>query len=149
MPRALGVHIYPKVKGRDFENFMALIDGVQDTVAIAAADIAVDAEALLADHHVEDVAHIEVVRSTRYDHPDRWVCLVDSNVTNEESATNNSALSIEMGRAGYIDENGETYGEMEGLYILSQAAGVKRRRHRIAKIRRNRPKRGPHGRFIT
>lgn len=140
------VRIDKRHRGRELTEFIALLPGVQDAVAITAADIAVDATALLMDHHVENIAHIEVLKGD----VDRYVSLVDSNVTNEESASNNSALSIELGRAGYIDQHGKTYGEMEGLYILSRAAGVQRKRGRIAKIRRprNDARRDKRGRFL-
>lgn len=145
---AADVYVYKRVRGKQFEEFIARLDGVQDSVAITAADIGVDADALLKDHHVDGIAHIEVTKA--YKEVDRFVCLVDSNVTNEESADNNSALSIEAGRAGYIDpDTGKTWGEMEGLYILSEAAGIKRRRLKKIKRIRRKPQQDSRGRFIN
>lgn len=136
-----------RTRGMDTVDWIANLAGVQESVELGATRIATVADGLLLDHHVEFIAHIEVESHD----VDRFVCLVDSNVTNEESATNNSALSIELGRAGYIDEHGQTYGEMEGLYILSTAARVPRKRGRIAKIYRprNQQRRGRSGRFAS
>lgn len=139
------VYIYKRARGKPLEEYLALMDPIQERIALAAADIAVDADALLKDHHVERIAHIEVTKGDI----DRYVCLVDSNVTNGESARNNSALSIEMGRAGFIDpETGKTWGEMDGLYVLSRAAGVKRRRRTFNKKVRRKPQFDKRGRFI-
>lgn len=132
------VNLRNNIRGKNLEDFLANMDGVQDTLALSAADIAVDADALLKDHHAEGIAHIEVLEGD----VDRYVCLVDSNITNDETADSNSALSIEFGRAGYIDpETGEEWGAMEGLHILSEAAGLARiKGKRAAKKRRRKPK---------
>lgn len=113
-------YIYQRVDGLKFEEFIAYLPGVQDEVDDRAIEIAQRAEALLADHHVENVAHIELAKGDI----DAYVVLVDTNVTNDETSKSNSALSIEFGRAGFIDDDGSVWGEMEGLHILTRAANL-------------------------
>lgn len=58
-----------------------------------------------------------------------------------------AALSIEFGRAGYIDpETGEVWGAMEPLYILTNAANLPRKGKRVARVVRSRPSRRRAGR---
>lgn len=132
-------------RGMDTVDFIANLAGTQAAVELVTEGIARDANSLLMDHHVENIAHIELASHD----VDRWVVLQDSNVTNDETGKDNSALSIETGRAGYIDPvTGEKWGEMEGLNILAQAAGVKRRRMSFKRRKRRKPQR-VNGRWIN
>lgn len=138
-------YLYERVAGRKFEEFIALLDNVQWEVDSRALEIAERGEMILRDHRVDGIAHMETEKGDI----DAYAVLVDSEVTNDEGAESNSALSIEFGRAGWIDENGETWGEMEGLQVLATAANLpKTEGKRVAKKRRDRPKRGKNGRII-
>lgn len=133
-------YIYERVAGRKFEEFIAYLDNVQFEVDTRAVEIAERGENLLQDHRVDGVAHMEVEKGDI----DAYAVLVDSNITNGEDADSNSALSIEFGRAGWIDQDGKTWGEMEGLGILASAAHLpKVHGKRSAKRRRDRAKRDP------
>ena len=140
----MAAHLYQKVAGRKFEEFIALVDSVQFEVDSRAIEIGERADALLLDHRVDGIAHIELEKGDI----DSYVVLVDSEITNDETADSNSALSIEFGRAGWIDQNGETWGEMKGLEILTDAAHLpKAKGKRIPKRRRDRPSRNANGLF--
>lgn len=140
------VYVNQSTRGRQTHEYIAHLAGVQTEVRLSATEIGIDAEGLLMDHHVENVAHIEITQAKR--EIDRFVCLVDSNDSNTKDENNNSALAIEFGRAGYIDHDGKLWGESDGLYILTQAAGVKRRHGPKGRPkRRDRPTRGARGRF--
>lgn len=138
-------YMYERVAGRKFEEFIAYLDNVQWEVDSRALEVAERAENLLRDHRVDGIAHIETEKGD----VDSYVVLVDSNVTNIEDGDSNSALSIEFGRAGWIDQDGKTWGEMAGLHILASAANLpKSGGKRSAKRRRDRAKRDPiTGRF--
>lgn len=59
-----------------------------------------------------------------------------------------AAMSIEFGRAGYIDPNtGELWGAMEGTFILRRATGIPGRRRKVKRKKRIRPRRGANGKF--
>lgn len=136
--------VYKNVRGRPIQKFIAQLDVVQTKMLEHAFEIEALADANLSMHHVEHVAHIEVTHGKI----DWYVSLVDSNITNEEGPNNNSALSIEFGRAGYIDPTtGQTWGEMDGLYVLTDAVGLHRRGKRVPRIRKKMP-RNKKGRFI-
>lgn len=125
---------------------VANVDSVQWEVDTRAVEIGIRAENLLADHRVDHVAEIDLAKGD----VDAYVVLVDSNITNDETAKSNTALSIEFGRAGWIDENGETWGAMDGLHILTRAAHLPNAKGpRVPKKRRNRPTRTKGGRFIN
>lgn len=141
------VYIYQRVAGRKFEEFIALLDVVQFEVDTTADEIAHRAKDLLKDHRVDHIAHIETAKGDI----DAYAVLVDSNITNVEKKKSNSALSIEFGRAGFIDpETGEEWGEMEGLYILTRAANLpKKGGRRSARVPLAKPRRGKRGRFTS
>lgn len=144
------VYIYRRVAGRKTEEYLAMLDVVQAEVDDTADQIVHRADDLLKDHRQDKVAHIEFAKGDI----DAYAVLVDSNITNSETAKSNTALSIEFGRAGFIDPTtGEEWGEMEGLFILTNAAnsvgaslpthgGSKSRRVPLAK-----PRRGRGGKF--
>ena len=142
------VFIYNRVKGRKFEEYIALLDVVQKEVDDAADEIAHRAKDALKDHRVQNIAHIEIAKGDI----DAYVVLVDSNITNSESAKSNTALSIEFGREAFIDpDTGEEWGAMEGLYILTTAAGLQRkpRGSKSKKTKLAKPVRGANGRWTT
>lgn len=122
--------IYDSVNGEKLERYLASMPATQWEVENRALEIGMRAENLLKDHHVEDIAHIDVDS----DGIDSEVLLVDSNVTNSETKFSNTALSIEFGRQAFIDpDTGERWGAMDGLYILTRAAHLKHRPHATVK----------------
>lgn len=133
--------VYKNVNGKKITKFIAKLDGVQWAVDDKAVDIGHRAERLLMHHRATGAAHIELSKGR----VDSYVSLVDSNVTNGESASANSALSIEFGREGFVDENGNEWGAMKGLAILSQAAHVKTkgRKSKAIKVKRRAGRKKP------
>lgn len=127
-------YLYQRVRGMELQEAIAHQVDVQIALDERAFEIAVRAERALIEHRVDGIAHIEVEKHD----VDSYVVLVDSNVTNDETAKSNSALSIEAGRAGYIDEHGVTYGSMKALNILANAAHLPEHAKRIPKKRRPR-----------
>ena len=132
-------YIYKSVGNVKLEKFIAQLDNVQWEVDSRALEIAERGQDLLRDHRVDDVAHTEVEK----DGIDAFAVLVDNYVSNNETKQSNTALSIEFGRAGFIDpDTGEEWGEMEGLFILTQAAhlpkksgaGSKAKRTKLSKM---------------
>jgi hypothetical protein len=119
-------YIYRGLNGKNLEEVIALVDGVQAEIDERAFEIGVRAEELLLQHRVEGVAQIEIVKGD----VDSYVVLADANGTNAKSGAN-SAASIEFGRAAYdvelVDENNKlvnmyTVGATEGLHILEKAS---------------------------
>lgn len=139
--------IYKTMNGKQMEKALAILPGVQAKLDDVALNIAARAEHNLQQAEVRTgVAHIEILNAG-VKKRDRYVLLVDSNITNDEDATSNSALSIEFGRQPYKDpETGEMKGGMEGLFVLTQAANLHGVRGRKAKAPRMRRKRGPRKR---
>ncbi|AUG87198.1 tail completion or Neck1 protein [Streptomyces phage Omar] len=119
-------YVYRGLNGKNLEEFIASMPGVQDEVDSRAFEIGVRAEELLIQHRAEGIAQIEIAKGDI----DAYVVLADANGTNAKSGAN-SALSIEFGRAAYdvevVDETGKvvdqyTVGAMEGLHILERAS---------------------------
>ena len=141
--------IYKNLNGRQMEKAIAILPGVQWELDDKALDIGARAEHNLQQAEVRTgVAHIEILNAGVKSR-DRYVVLVDSNVSNDESELSNSALSIEFGREAYVDEEGVEHGGMQGLHVLSRAANIKpkpRAKSKAPKVR-SRPKRGASGRF--
>ncbi|QPB09923.1 hypothetical protein CPT_Sitrop_008 [Streptomyces phage Sitrop] len=114
------------------EDFIARNDGVVHELDNRTFEIAVRAEALLAEHRLEGDASIDVERG-KYD---RYVVLSDE-------AGQKHALSIEYGRAAgeYERRNKKTgeietveYGAMDGLYILATASNLPKKRKGKVKL---------------
>lgn len=126
--------IYRVVRGQPIQQFIGKIGPVQAELEARAFEIGVRAETRLLEHRLEGHAAIEV---DTFGNIDWYVWLTDEQ-------GDMAALSIEFGRAGFIDpETGETYGAMEGLYILTDAANLKRdRSKRLPKARARRRKGG-------
>jgi hypothetical protein len=118
-------------KGTAVDKAIAKSVVVQQRLDVGAFEIGVRAEDLLLEHQQEGHARIQIASGD----VDRYVIL-------DDDAGDEAALSIEFGRAGYIDpETGETYGAMDGLYILTQAAGLKKdRSKRLPKERKRQRK---------
>ncbi|WLW38490.1 tail completion or Neck1 protein [Streptomyces phage Vanseggelen] len=121
-----------KVNGKPIEDFIALNNGVAHELDNRTFEIAVRAEALLAEHRLEGDASIDIERGKW----DRYVVLSDE-------AGQKHALSIEYGReAGeYERRNKKTgemetieYGAMDGLYILATASNLPKKRKGKVKL---------------
>jgi hypothetical protein len=124
----------PKTR-RGIEYVIARHIDVQTELDKRTFEIATRAEEALKRHRVENIAHIEIEQG---DFTDWYVVLEDTQMTPNESAADNSALSIEFGRAGYIDSDGLLWGEMRGLFILTDAAHLPHRNKPIARKKRDR-----------
>jgi hypothetical protein len=150
-------YIYRGLNGKNLEEVIAGLDGVQAEVDARAFEIGVRAEELLLQHRAEGVAQIDIVKGD----VDSYVVLADANGTNAKSGAN-SAASIEFGRSAYqvevVDQQGHyvteyTVGAMQGLHILEQAshlpkkAGpvVKAKRKKVRIIRRKKKRGGGRG----
>ena len=114
---------------------IAELDGVQGEIWERTFEIAARAEALLVQHRAEGYARIDMAKGDI----DAYVVLEDTNRTNQQ-ANANSALSIEYGRTGYdvelVGRNGEvikewSVGGMEGLYILTEASHLPKKRRPV------------------
>ncbi|AVO22496.1 hypothetical protein PBI_PAEDORE_13 [Streptomyces phage Paedore] len=101
-------------------------------------EIAARAEALLVQHRAEGVAQIDMAKGDI----DAYVVLEDKNRTNTGSkkTSANSAASIEFGRSAYdvevVDSSGQVVneyevGEMEGLFILTEASHLPKKRRAV------------------
>lgn len=111
---------------------------VQDYLAEITFEMHAKADADLQQFHQhEGHAFVEVV------HGD-----IDWYIVLNDERGQAAALSIEFGRAGFIDpETGELWGEMEGTYILRRATGIPSRRRKVKPEKRRRPSRRAAGRF--
>jgi hypothetical protein len=132
--------IYRGLNGKKITEVIASLDGVQDAIWERTFEIAARAEALLVQHRAEGIARIDMAKGDI----DAYVVLEDANATNARSS-NNSALSIEFGRAGYtvqvINDQGEVINEyevgpMQGLHILEEASHLPKRSRGRAPIQK-------------
>lgn len=130
------VKLYKKVRGKKLDDYVAHMDGVRRTLRAHQLDVAVDAEAILAEHRYQGHAKIMLSKGKL----DYYVVLSD---TRGQWA----AGAIEFGREDYIyvrkDKHGKTevarlVKGMKGLYVLHRAAGIKPRKRRLpmTKIKR-------------
>lgn len=110
--------ILKKVNGRKLTKIIAVHQGVQDYLEEVTFEIAVRAEEALIEHRQDGHSKIDV------EHGD-----VDWYVVLDDERGQDAAMSIEFGRAGYLDpETGLVKGAMEPLYILTDATNIPRRR---------------------
>ena len=117
--------IYKNLGGRKLEKGLAVMPGTQAALHTDTLDIAWRAEKLLIEHHADWHSEIDV------DHGD-----VDWYVILSDERGQKAALSIEYGRAAYVDpETGEERGAMEGLYVLHRASNLPKRRKAKVKVR--------------
>lgn len=126
------VVIFRNMGRHKLEKGLARMDAVQAELEYRAFEAGIRAEELLMRHRLQGHAEISVERGRI----DRYVILSDER-------GQDAAMSIEFGRAGYIDpDTGETYGEMEPLHILSQAFYIRRLPgNRVRKVRKRRASR--------
>lgn len=121
--------VFDEINGKQLEKYLAVMPGVQSDLARHAFDIGARAEVLLAEHRQDGHARIERAKG----HVDHYVIL------NDERGQL-AAKSIEWGRkAGtYLkvvdgEEIEVAYGAMEGLYILTRASNLPKKKR--AKVR--------------
>lgn len=124
-------YIYKGLDGKNMEEVIASLDGVQGALWERTFEIAARAEALLVQHRVEGIAQVDMAKGDI----DAYVVLEDANATNKKKGAN-SAASIELGRGGYtvevVDEQGRVVDEYEvapaeGLHILAEASHLPKR----------------------
>lgn len=114
-------YVYKGWDGRPISEQIALLDGVQAVLEAKAFEIGVRAEEILLHHRQEGHAQILLMEGD-----------IDHYVVLDDERGMDAALSIEFGRAGYIDpETGKVVGAMEPLYILTQAAHLPRKSKRM------------------
>ncbi|MEU5446887.1 hypothetical protein [Streptomyces californicus] len=135
------------VDGKKLEQFLALMDGVQGELEVKQFEIQVRAEENLQRVKASPKTRGSVSQSsieTDRGRVDRYVILQD--ITTSDSASVNSALSIEVGRGAYDvtlqSPDGETISEytvagFEGLYILTNAANLPRKNKGGSRTRRH------------
>ncbi|WP_432078677.1 hypothetical protein [Streptomyces sp. YPW6] len=135
------------VDGKKLEQFLALMDGVQGELEVKQFEIQVRAEENLQQVKASPKTRGSVSQSsieTDRGRVDRYVILQD--ITTSDSASVNSALSIEVGRGAYDvtlqSPDGETISEytvagFEGLYILTNAANLPRKSKGGSRTRRH------------
>lgn len=98
---------------------LAQNEGVQAELKARTFEIAARAEVELVRHHRDGDAEIDI----EHGNVDWYVILSDER-------GQKAAMSIEYGRAGYIDpETGEHYDAMDGLFILHNAAHLPAKSH--------------------
>ncbi|WP_028472121.1 DUF5403 family protein [Nocardioides alkalitolerans] len=102
--------IYPEIKGKKFEQWLAEFAPVQGALDSHVSRMEHAASALLAQHRDQGHASIEVESGEI----DRYLVLSDER-------GQKAALSIEYGRK---DDEETGKGGMEGLYVLHRATGV-------------------------
>lgn len=123
-------NLYERVKGRKFEEFIALIPEVQADVEDRTFEMAIHAEADLKAHVDTGDSYVTI------EHGD-----IDWYVVLSDERGQDAAMTIEFGRAGYVDpENGKVWGQMDGLFILANATRIaKKRSKRLPRERRRNP----------
>ena len=124
-------YIHKGLNGRKITEVIALNEGVQAELEARTFEIAARAEAELVRHHQDGHSDIDIESAD-----------VDFYVILSDERGQKAALSIEYGRAGYIDPvTGEEFGEMEGLFVLHNASHLPKGRHSKIKVPRQRRKR--------
>lgn len=114
---------------RNIEKALARHGAVQSYLDELLFAMKAHADVELAAHRHDGHAAIDIARG-RIDH---YLVLTDER-------GQKAALSIEFGRAGYIDpETGATWGAMDGLFILHRVARLPRKRKALRREVRRRP----------
>jgi hypothetical protein len=117
--------VFKRVNGRKLTKIIATGDGVQNYLEEITFEMAVRAEQSLIDHRQDGHSQIDV------EHGD-----VDWYVVLDDERGQDAALSIEFGRAGYIDpSDGLVRSAMEPLYILTDATNLPRRKKRMPSLK--------------
>lgn len=102
--------VYRTMRGMPIQEAIAHTEAVQEELMMRSWEIAMRAEANLVEHRQEGHARILLMRGDI----DHYVVLEDE-----------AALSLEFGRAGFIDpDTGIVYDRMEPLFILTDAANL-------------------------
>lgn len=122
-------YVYKGIDGKKLEEYIADLPEVQGELRRETFHMATQAKALLAAHHHDGHAEIEVAKGD-----------IDWYVVLSDERGQKAALSIEYGRrAGSYEKmvwdsvahrwkkTTVHYGAMEGLYILHRATNLKRR----------------------
>lgn len=139
-----------RVDGMPLERFLAVMPGVRDELDWTQFEILVRAEENLNatksasnKGRSVDTSHASVTRESGK--IDQFVVLEDTS-SSRQGGSPNSALAIELGRSAYdvtvMSPDGDTVNEytvgaMDGLYILTDAANLPRRRKGGAKAKRH------------
>lgn len=121
------VDMYRRLKGSggDVNRALAKSVVVQEALLSHAFRIGAIAEENLIKRRYSGDAKIEITDETTANNPDVYVWLNDK-------AGDEAAMSVEFGREGYIDpDTGERYGQMDGLFVLTDAANL----HRMLALR--------------
>ena len=123
-------YLYAGINGKKLSEVIALNEGVHAELEARVFEIAVRAEVELVRHHQDGDAEIDIEHGK-----------VDWYVVLSDERGQKAALSIEYGRVGYLDpDTGETWGAMDGLFILHNAAHVSTKGPdlRVPKLRKRR-----------
>ncbi|MEV0437781.1 DUF5403 family protein [Streptomyces spectabilis] len=123
--------VYSTIGAHGIGKFIAVHEGVQDELTKRAFEIAVRAEEILANHHVDGHAEIDIEAGDN----NRYVILSDDR-------GQKAALSIEYGREESVivreDKDGRKYLDvlpaMDGLYILATASNLPKKRKGKVKL---------------
>ncbi|WP_406192363.1 DUF5403 family protein [Streptomyces griseus] len=131
-------YVYKGVNGKKMTEVIASLDEVQGEIWSRTFEIAARAEALLVQHRAEGIAKIDMLKGDI----DGYVVLEDTNRNNTGSGKGkaNSAASIEFGRNAYevevVNDRGQVVdsyevGSMDGLYILTEASHLPKKRRTV------------------
>lgn len=106
--------VYRKVRGMPIQELIAHTEEVQEELMMRSWEIAMRAEANLVRHKREGDAQILLMQGD-----------IDHYVVLDDTRGKDAAMSMEFGRAGFIDpDSGLVYDRMEPLYILTDAANL-------------------------
>lgn len=139
-----------RVGGMPLERYLATMDGVREELEWTQFEIMVRAEENLnatksssSKGRSVDTSHASITRESGT--IDQFVVMEDTS-SSRQGGSPNSALAIELGRGAYdvsvLSPDGDTVNEytvgaMSGLYILTDAANLPRRRKGGAKSKRH------------
>ncbi|MFE4451422.1 hypothetical protein [Streptomyces sp. NPDC056796] len=139
-----------RVNGMPLERFLAVMPGVREELEWTQFEIMVRAEENLnatkssgSKGRSVDTSHASITRESGK--IDQFVVMEDKS-SSRQGGSPNSALAIELGRGAYdvtvVSPDGDTVNEytvgaMSGLYILTDAANLPRRRKGGSKSKRH------------
>lgn len=132
------------VTEQQLNKILSHLDPVADQLEDTATQVYDRADRALRIHRFQGDAHVGMEKGKETD----WFVYLEDDrskadytwVKNDQGKKvkaygENSALAIEFGRAGYVDQDGETYGQSKGLFILTDAARLPRKRRPTKKLR--------------
>jgi hypothetical protein len=109
--------VYRRVRGMPVQKAIAHTQEVQEELMMRSWEIAMRAEANLVKHRQDGDAQILLMQGD-----------IDHYVVLDDTRGMGAAMSMEFGRAGFIDpESGIIYDRMEPLFILTEAANLPKR----------------------